>query len=199
MISPDATLEEILDHVWGMLVRGGADAKHAYHFPAFATRGPTGIEQRTVVLRQANKVIRQLTCYSDQRTQKMDDLRQNEQAHWLFYDHGSKEQIRAKARVTWHNQNEKAREIWQNIPPKNRGDYLGPVAPGTNVPQQTDNLPPKFKDEPTKESTQSGFTNFVLIVSTVYQLDFLKLGREGHLRTRYNWNGEQWEGSWVAP
>jgi len=199
MISSNSTLEKILDHIWGILQRGGADAKHAYHFPALATYGSTGIEQRTVVLRKANKSMRQLLCYSDQRTRKVDDITQNDQAHWLFYDHGRKEQIRAKATVAWHNKDETAREVWRNIPPKNRGDYIGPVPPGTTTSEYTDNLPESFKNSPTQEDTQSGFENFTLITSTIYQLDFLKLSREGHLRAKFSWHQQQWEGSWVAP
>ncbi|MGB3588593.1 MAG: hypothetical protein WBA23_18745 [Tunicatimonas sp.] len=199
MISPDSTLDELLEHVWGMLQRGGADAKHAYHFPVLATYGTAGIEQRTVVLRKANKSERQLICYSDQRTKKIDDVAQNNQVHWLFYDHGSKEQIRAKATVVWHNEDETAREVWQNIPLKNRGDYIGPVPPGTNTSEYTDNLPTDFKNSPTGENTQSGFKNFTLIASTIYQLDFLKLSREGHLRAQFSWHHQKWEGSWVAP
>ncbi|WKN42490.1 pyridoxamine 5'-phosphate oxidase family protein [Tunicatimonas pelagia] len=199
MISPNSTVEEILNHVWGMLLRGGADAKHAYHFPSLATHGSAEIEQRTVVLRKANKNLRQLICYSDRRTQKMDDLAENNQAHWLFYDHGSKEQIRAKASVAWHWADEDAKTAWQNIPPKNRGDYVGPLPPGTHTTVRTDNLPDDFKNNPTVENTQSGIENFVLVVSTVYQLDFLKLSREGHLRAQFSWNNNQWKGSWVAP
>jgi len=199
MISPESELTEILDHVWGMLVRGGADKKHAYHFPVLATYGSLGIEQRTVVLRKADKAVRQLICYSDQRTRKVDDLQDNTSAHWLFYDHGSKEQIRAKVSVRLHHQDQEAQRVWQDIPPSARGDYVGPLPPGTRSQEYTDNLPPSFREQPTEENTQQGIENFVLIVSEVQQLDFLKLRRDGHLRAKFTWNESQWESNWVAP
>lgn len=199
MIAPESTLEELIDHVWGMLVRGGADKKHAFHFPSLATSGKLGIEQRTVVLRKADKENRLLICYSDQRTRKIDDLQREPIAHWLFYDHGSKEQIRAKVKIRLYHQDEEAKKVWQEIPPAGRGDYVGPMPPGTRTEGYTDNLPNSFKKEPTSENTQNGYENFVLMKSEVYHLDFLKLQREGHLRAQFTWDQSQWLGSWIAP
>ena len=200
MISSQPSLEELFDHVWGMLVRGGADGRHPYHFPSFATiHNQRGIEQRTVVLRKADKGKRQLICYSDMRTRKVAGLAENEQAHWLFYNHGSKEQIRARVTTQLHHQDESSNEKWVTIPPKNRGDYLGPVPPGNLTDEHTDNRPVSFKQNPTEENTQSGYKNFALIVSTVYHLDFLKLSRDGHIRAQFNRRDDKWEKSWVAP
>ncbi|MEQ9439989.1 MAG: hypothetical protein RIG62_13120 [Cyclobacteriaceae bacterium] len=199
MISSTSSLTDIMDHVWGILVRGGADTKHPYHFPAFATYGPQGIQQRTLVLRKADPATRQLHCYSDDRTQKMHDLEQQANAHWLFYDHGSKEQIRAKTQVRWHHQNETARKVWQEIPLAARGDYVGPIPPGTYAEHYTPNLPEDFQKEPTEENTEAGFKNFVLIVSEVQELDFLKLQKTGHLRARFEWKDDQWKKYWIAP
>ena len=199
MINPSSSLSEILDHVWDMLVRGEADKKHPYHFPALATYGARGVQQRTVVLRKALKPARLLYSYSDARTQKIDDLRQHPEAHWLFYDHSSKEQIRAHSQVTLHHQDQPAREVWDTIPPDARGDYIGPVAPGTHTEHYADNLPPEFKEAPTKENTQAGFTNFVVMACEVKALDFLKLRHDGHLRARFYWQENQWKRYWAAP
>ncbi len=199
MIQPTASLPDILDHVWGLLVRGGADKKYSFHYPSLATFGERGIQQRTVVLRKALKSERQLISYSDQRTQKIADLRQQPESSWLFYDHGSKEQIRARSIITLHHQDQTAREHWNAIPPAARGDYLGPVAPGTPSETYTDNLPPDFKENASEENTQKGFGNFVVLVAQVIELDYLKLRREGHLRTQFHGQESAWRGSWVAP
>ncbi len=199
MIQPTSSLPDILDHVWGLLVRGGADKKHQLHYPALATLGEQGIQQRTVVLRKALKPERQLISYSDQRTQKIADLRRQLEGGWLFYDHGSKEQIRARSIITLHHKDQTARGHWDAMPPGARGDYLGPVAPGTLSETYIDNLPPDFKENATVENTQEGFGNFVVLVSEVITLDYLKLRREGHLRAQFHWQEDAWQGSWVAP
>ena len=199
MIDKSSSLPEILDHVWGMLQRGNADKKHPYHYPALATYGSGGIQQRIVVLRQMDRENRTLMCYSDARTQKIDDMTNQASAHWLFYDHGSKEQIRAETQVSLHHQDERALAIWKDIPPSGRADYLGPVAPGTHTQQQMVNLPEDFQEEPTEENTQRGVNNFVVIASQVTKLDFLKLMRDGHLRAQFVWEQEDWKGYWTAP
>ena len=199
MIQPTSSLPDILDHLWGLLVRSGADKKHAFQYPSLATFGEQGIQQRTVVLRKVLKPERQLISYSDQRTQKIADLRHQPESSWLFYDHGSKEQVRAQTLITLHHQDQMAREHWDAIPPSGRGDYLGPMAPGTRSETYTDNLPNDFKDQPTEEDTQRGFGNFVTLVGEVIALDYLKLRREGHLRAQFHWQESSWQGSWVTP
>lgn len=199
MIQPTSSLPDLLDHVWGLLIRSGADKKHPFHYPSLATFGEQGVQQRTVVLRKALKPERQLVSYSDIRTQKSADLRQQSEGSWLFYDHGSKEQIRARSVIALHHQDQTAQAHWNAIPPAARGDYLGPVAPGTPSETYTDNLPADFKEKPTEENTQKGFSNFLLMVSEVIALDYLKLRREGHLRTQFHWQENGWRGGWVAP
>ena len=199
MSQPTSSLPKILNHLWDLLVRGGADKKHPFHYPALATFGDQGIQQRTVVLRKALKPERQLISYSDQRTQKIADLRQQLEGGWLFYDHGSKEQVRAQTLITLHHQDQIARKHWNAIPPGARGDYLGPVAPGTPSKTYIDNLPADFKENAIEENTEEGFSNFVVLASEVIALDYLKLRREGHLRAQFHWQEDDWQGSWVAP
>ena len=199
MIDSSSSLPEILDHVWGLLVRGGADKKHPYHYPALATYGTDGLQQRIVVLRKTIQADRQLRSYSDARTQKIEDLQQQPEAHWLFYDHGSKEQIRARTRLTLHRQDALAKELWDTIPPKGRGDYIGPVAPGTRTEQYTDNLPEAFEEEPTEENTRVGLDHFVVMEGEVVALDYLKLMHEGHVRAQFDWQDGEWASHWTAP
>ena len=200
MIDASSSLPELLDHAWGMLVRGGADKKHPYQLsPSLATYGPRGIQQRIVVLRDVMRPARLLRSYSDVRTQKVADLQQQPTAHWLFYDHGSKEQLRVQCQVLVHHQDALARALWNDIPPKGRGDYVGPVAPGTHTSQYTDNLPTEFSDEPTEENTSQGFDNFAVLDGEVMALDFLKLRRDGHLRAQFQWQESEWVSRWTAP
>jgi hypothetical protein len=90
-------------------------------------------------------------------------------------------------------------KYWENIPPKNRGDYLGPKAPGSMENHYSANLPEDFLDEPTEKNTAVGKENFCVIVSEVNKLDFLKLMKGGHLRTLFTWNSNNWEKNWLAP
>ncbi len=199
MIDATSSLPDILDHVWGLLVRGGADKKHAYHFPVLATQGQAGVQQRTVVLRKTIVADSILRAYSDARTLKVSDLQANPTAHWLFYDHSSKEQIRVRGRATLHQRDELAETLWNSIPPGARGDYVGPVPPGTRTEGYTDNLPNDFREEPTEENTQAGFANFVVIDCEVTAIDYLRLRRGGHLRAQFIRENDAWNSYWTAP
>ena len=199
MIDKNSSLEEILEHVWGSLGRGGADTKHPFHYPALATCNADSVQQRTVVLRDTQRPEGYLISYSDIRTQKIADLRENSKDNWLFYDHSSKEQIRAKGNTNIHHQDALAREKWEQISPKSRGDYIGPLEPGTASETYESNLPDNFLEEPSQENTGHGFENFCVLVSQVEEIDFLKLMRGGHLRTKFTRDGDGWQKSWVAP
>lgn len=199
MINQNSSLEEILEHVWGLLGRGGADAKHPFHFPVLATFNAVDVQQRTVVMRDTKRSERLLMAYSDIRSQKIQDIRQNGRSNWLFYDHGSKEQIRAKSSTRIHHKDELAHQLWEKIPPKGRGDYIGSVKPGTPSESYFSNLPEDFQEEPTDKNTARGFENFCVLVSEVEELYFLKLMKGGHLRTHFVWEGEKWKRRWIAP
>lgn len=199
MIDKSSSLEEILEHVWGMLGRGGADAKHPFHYPSLATFNADSVQQRTVVLRDTQRPEGYLISYSDIRTQKIADLRENGKVNWLFYDHSSKEQIRAKGKISIHHKDEIAREKWERIPPKSRGDYIGPLEPGTASANYESNLTESFSEMPSQENTRHGFENFCVLISKIEEIDFLKLMRGGHLRTRFLKEASGWQKSWVAP
>jgi len=199
MIDKTSSLEEIHTHVWGTLARGGADAKHPYHFPVMATCKQNEAHQRTLVLRKVGIEKRLLLCYSDVRTQKVEDINLVQLSNWLFYNHQDKEQLRVRTRVVLHHQDELCREIWNNIPPKNRADYIGPMAPGSITESYTANLPDNFMESPTEANTAQGWKNFSVIECEVYEIDFLKLMKGGHLRALFSWKENAWEHNWLAP
>lgn len=199
MIDKNSSLDEILEHAWGLLGRGGADAKHPFHYPVLATFNAQNVQQRTVVLRDTRRPEGYLIAYSDIRTQKIADMRKNGKANWLFYDHGSKEQIRAKGNISIYHRDEMALEKWEQIPPHGRGDYIGPLEPGTEKDTYEANLPESFLEEPTRENTEQGFENFCVLLSKVEEIDFLKLMKGGHLRARFSRENDIWHKRWLAP
>jgi pyridoxamine 5'-phosphate oxidase len=200
MIDQSASLEEVYNHAWGMMERGAADGKHVYHFPVLATVGKNGIEQRTLVLRDATSKQNELVCYSDFRSTKIAALKNDPQANWLFYDHKSKEQIRVHTQMSIHHEDERARELWNKIPPKSRGDYSGPFPPGTAKDEYTANLPGQFLNgTPTEENTAESFHNFCVLVADVQYIEWLGLRRGGHVRAAFKRKDNQWDKMWLAP
>lgn len=65
-------LDASLDHAWTMLVRGADDRRAAFHTPVRNTRHGDGApDARTVVLRAADAVTRQLRIHTDLRCVKV--------------------------------------------------------------------------------------------------------------------------------
>ncbi len=199
VINKQSSLEEILSHVWNMLNHGNMDKQHPYRYPALATYGSEGIQQRTVVLRAVDTAQRTLTTYSDLRTQKVADLSFHPQASWLFYDQQAQEQIRVSSQVAIHHQDKQAMEIWQKIPLKGRADYIGPHPPGASFQHHIANLPADFMEEPNEENTAPGIEHFCLLQAKVQSIEFLKLMKDGHLRAGFIWQQKSWGSRWIAP
>ncbi len=44
-----------------------------------------------------------------------------------------------------------------------------------------------------------GFDNFAVISCEVSAIDWLFLRAGGHLRARFDWNRDYWDGKWIAP
>ena len=197
MIQKESTLEEILAHVWGMISRGSADAKHSYHFPVLATSLQGEVRQRTLILRDSDIQNRQLICFTDKRTQKVSDIHENPNVSWLFYDHQHKEQIRAVSKAKIYHTDDISHSYWKNIPNDKRGDYQGSYPPGKKLDHYVDNLPES--KEGTSKDNEAGFENFAVIISEVHTIDFLKLMHDGHLRTQFQWKHNAWEKFWLAP
>jgi len=184
-------LDETLSHIWGMLQRGAADGKHAYHFPVFITHhAGEGFASRTVVLRNCNPRARTLCCYTDVRSDKVAQLRESGSCEWLFYDHRHKEQIRMRAAAHIHHQDELCTQKWRGIPQARQIDYNGSPSPGEPITH-----PGAFGES----ETTNGFDHFCIIETVVNDVQWLKLGSERHSSARFQWEGGAWQKRFVAP
>ncbi|MGB3180861.1 MAG: hypothetical protein WBB45_05695 [Cyclobacteriaceae bacterium] len=203
-MTDELKLEQLFTETWQTLGRGVADAGHGFHWPVLGTSGPYGVEMRKVVLRKADRETGTLYCYSDERTGKVAQLRVESRTGWLFYDKKHKVQLRVKGISMAHHMDETAKEIWQNIEPEKRRDYTGPYAPGSPLKEYDANLAVPFRKdehEPDRENTADGLENFVVVKTTVRELEYLKLQKEGHIRCLFTRNapGEEWSQIWLAP
>ena len=86
----DINLKADLAAMWSLLVRASDDPGDPFRTPALATIGNAGPSVRTVVLRDVIAGLGRLVCYSDRRSPKIADLRQNPRAEWLFYNPAKK-------------------------------------------------------------------------------------------------------------
>ena len=200
-----ASLDEILDGAWAMLARGAADPRDDCHWPVLATVSahPEGARPsaRTVVLRRCSREARALEVHSDARAAKLAELAREPNACLVFHHGRHRTQLRVLARASLHAGDEPARRAWQHLALTSRRQYCASLAPGSEADGPVDGLPEGLPpvDDASAADYEPGFANFAAIELALTSIDWLLLGRDGHRRARFDWNGERFEGRWLAP
>ncbi|MFM1987447.1 MAG: hypothetical protein RJA99_404 [Pseudomonadota bacterium] len=189
----DATLEAILASAWTLLARGAADAAEDAHWPVLATvdaRDPERPvpEARVVVLRRVDVAARVLEVHSDARAHKLAQLAASPRACLAIHDRGRELQLRLWTEATVHAGDAVARRAWDSLGRASRRAYLAPRTPGEPVAAPDRNLPEAFVERlPEAAESEPGFANFAAIALRATALEWLRLGRAGHQRARFDW------------
>lgn len=192
--------DKFLHDAWYLLIKAAIKRKGNYQKPSVATVDTDGFaRQRVIVLREVDLQQRQLTFFSDARSEKVKELANHPHLSCLFWDERKKVQIRMSGQAILEQGSARCCHYWERLPVQGRTSYAGRTAPGTT--QETDNvpLPDHWHDEMDLEETAYAFEHFMVITCQVYRADLLHLHHEGHQRAQFNYKDGTWAGSWVAP
>lgn len=180
--------KEWKDDIWKTLKRGSADGKHPFHYLYLGTTGYKGPQQRTIILRKVDIPNARLYFYSDERTQKIRDIRQKPKASLLAYHPKQMLQIKLSGEIELHQAAPLAEDHWKQVPESHYSDYNSAQAPGTPL------------EDPDKiERKGTGKDNFIVLEFRTLALDALQLSREGHKRIKFRYQEGNWDGSFVIP
>jgi hypothetical protein len=183
---------EVWQDTWARLVRATRDRRHAFRHPTVATHCPRrGVRCRTVVLRHAEPQDARLTLYTDRRSGKLEALESQPSLSWCFYDGRRRVQVRAESRAMVHVGDAVARAAWDRQGCAARALYAIEPAPATRLAAGES---PRFR-----EGDDAGFETFAVVECTVWELDWLYLGRKGHRRIRFGLQDGGWQGAWIVP
>jgi pyridoxamine 5'-phosphate oxidase len=185
----EMTYANVLSDTWSSLREGVKHGVHPFHTPVLATVFGQDPDIRTVVLRHAHEKQRQLICHTDVRSPKVSMMQKNHRVAWLFYDREAKVQLRLYGEVSVHSADTIAAAHWENCTQSSRRCYLAPGAPGVVLAGHGER----------SSDANEGFDNFAVISCEVSAIDWLFLRASGHLRARFDWNNDHWDGKWVAP
>lgn len=161
-------VEDIKTAIWPDLGRATVDKRHPFRYPVLGTLGLESAELRTVVLRDLDSVAKKLYFFTDSRSPKVEQLKQQDTASLLFYHPRRKVQLRIKGRCTRHHQNELSQEYLARLPEEQTKDYRSRRAPGA-MPG-----PGGLIEDPS--------IHFMVLEIRVSAIDFLQLNAEGHQR-----------------
>lgn len=198
------TLDEALNSLWELLEEGTAANRHPFHQAYLATVDAHGFPQaRTVTLRKVDPGAGILQFNTDKRAPKAHEMHRTGRATLLFYSPTHRLQIRAMSRVTLHEGDTVAREVWDAMRLQSRRCYLAPAPPGTIFDEAVPNFPPHLRTgAPAREESEAGFHNFAVARCHVVEFDLYQVAardpwRAGFLRT--DDNTPQFKGEWRMP
>lgn len=181
-------LEEWLDFIQKELQRAAVDKKHPFRFVVLSS-GSAQVSSRYVVLRKVNQ-LNQLLIYTDTRSNKVAEIKQNDQVQLLFYNQQKGLQLMISCRVVLHHRDDElAKQEWNHVQGNARKSYCTTAAPGSPIVSPDDAL-----------SWDQEFTNqyFTVIEALPQSIEFLELGRGKHLRAKYQ-KSTGWTGQWLVP
>lgn len=190
---------EILKRVWKHLDLGVLESKHPFHTPVFGTVNEDRPEMRVVVLRRFWRRPPGLAFHTHSGSPKLDQIRANPAAAWVFYHPSESFQVRISGRAEIHLDDDLANEQWEATSLFARRCYIG-KAPGKQSKKPTHGLPEKLVDrEPSAEESRAGRENFAVITTSIETVDVMELDVKGHRRSFFDWRGDELEMKWLTP
>ena len=185
---------------WKMLVSAPKRPKDGFKTFTLATIGPDNApDARTVVLRRADELTRQLWFHTDRRAAKVAQLQANNYVTLLFWDAKRQVQLRLFATTVLHEADADADVNWEKLWLGARKMYLSEETPGTPQIEPYPGFPPELGEAlPSEADSEAGRPNFVAVECRVLWLEYLKLGRAGQIRARFTY-GPQPSQTWLAP
>ncbi|MFK7926367.1 MAG: pyridoxamine 5'-phosphate oxidase family protein [Bacteroidia bacterium] len=198
LIAKIESLADLHQVCWDQLQTACVDKNHPMREISLATIGEKqSIEQRMVVLRQAERQDRSLITYTDIRANKVAELRQNPQIHYLAWHPKLRLQIRLQGSASLHYDDEIQRSAWQELSYFARTLYSAKIAPGKNIFDFQMGVDAYLHSS--EAETEPWRQNFVLVKAQIHRLECLVLGREKQLRARFEYNQEPYQANWLVP
>lgn len=175
------------------------DGESSFKTMTLATCTPTGADARMVVLRQADANIKFVWFHTDARAGKVIQLERFPNATLVFWDSNNQLQFRLRVETQLHTDDYVADEHWQKLWAGGRKPYLTEKEPGSLQAEPYPGFPPDLGENlPSEAESEVGRPNFAVIECRVMQLDYLKLGRAGQTRARFQYEPTQ-VFTWLAP
>lgn len=160
---------ELEENIKANLSRASVDTKHPWRYPVLATLNDGQPEQRTVVLRKFFPSNWSMLFYTDSRSPKVSEIKENKQVSLLYYHPRRQWQLRLKGRLSIDTESARTRALFEQLPKTSLGDYKSILPPGQDLePGQKQGL------------TESDY--FCVLEFELVALDYLELDRNGHRR-----------------
>ena len=188
------SLELTLLEAENLISDGVENSKSMFHTPVLSSFVEKTISTRTVVLREFNSKKRTLRFHTDNRSGKIEELKENSISSVHGYDPDLKVQIRLKGKTSLHIDNEISKKAWAESREMSKMCYSVKDSPGNKI-----SSPEPFDLIKEEIDIELGYNNFAVLHFSYDSLEFLFLKGAGHRRSLFDWSSDQLESSWLIP
>jgi len=129
--------------------------------------------------------------HSDVRAGKIAEIGRDERVMLHVWDDGGQVQVQAGGTAAVQT-GAAVRAEWDRLHPGSRATYRVRLTPGTA------RADPAAADADQVDE-EAAFANFAVIGVQMTGLEWLHLGKEGHRRAAFTWNGVDHDAQWLVP
>ena len=188
------SLELTLIEAENLISDGVDNSKSLFHTPVLSTFVNKTISTRTVVLREFDSKNRTLRFHTDNRSGKIEELKENSISSVHGYDPELKVQIRLKGKTSLHINDEISKMAWAKSREMSKMCYSVKDSPGIKI-----SSPEPFDLIKEEIDIELGYDNFAVLLFHYDSLEFLFLKGAGHRRSLFDWSSDQLKSSWLIP
>lgn len=182
------SIDELEKDCWIQLVNGAVKSRTPFHTPCVASLNNGEVSMRTVVLRKALPLTKELRFHTDTRSNKWKELQTNNAISALFYDASTRIQIRVKGKTILHLKDAITSEAWEKTTLSSRRCYLTEANPSSFSAIPTSGLSEAIEQENfTLAESEAGAQNFGIVSIQVESLEWLWLNHAGHRRAFFDY------------
>ena len=177
--------------IWDLLAQGVVNKKSKFHTPTLSTINGNAINSRTIILRKVDKKTKLLFFYSDSRSRKVLNIKQNNNATVHLYEPRFKLQVQLYGHANIENKTEKIKNIWSSLNSFSKKNYLSVLSPGEKI-NNLDNL--KYNKD-----NEEAFYNFSLIYFKASKLECLQLSDIKNIRVEFDYSEKSNKKYYMVP
>lgn len=164
---------------WRELERAARDRDHEWRVMTLATVDGERADARSVVVREAVAATKTLLFYADDRSAKVQQLRDHPQATMVAWSRSLSWQLRLRVNLALMEDGLEVSSRWARVKlSPSAQDYLAALPPGTPVDRY----------QPERGSRE----HFAVVCAEVQSIDWLELHVEGHRRASFDAGGAHW-------
>lgn len=177
-------LSEIFEDIINEIKFGYLKRKHANKYCSLASVNNNKPILRTVVLRDMSEKYK-LIFFTDKRSEKVKQYKENPNAEVLFYNHKKLLQIKVGGKISLIQDKERIKYFKQKVQGSSQKDYTTLKAPSTPI-KNPDNV--EYGED----------LNFAVLELDTTYIESLQLKRPNHIRCLFE-KKDNWKGQFLVP